>query len=135
MKKRVYGIPLAPALILSWPLLSATISPSVATELVAFETGTCPYCRVFNSSEAEHYKITAEGRRAHLRIVDINAPKPAELSSVTDIWGTPTFVLVDNGKEIGRILGFQGAESFYSSLDDLLKQLDARHRVKVSQRE
>jgi hypothetical protein len=36
----------------------------------------------------------------------------------------PTFVLVDNGREVGRIVGYPGADFFYGLLGELLKKRD-----------
>ena len=34
---------------------------------------------------------------------------------------TPTFVLAEGGREVGRIVGYHGEDFFYGMLDGLLK--------------
>ena len=36
---------------------------------------------------------------------------------------TPTFVLADGGAEIGRIVGYPGADFFYPMLSEILEKL------------
>ena len=38
---------------------------------------------------------------------------------------TPLFVLVDNGREIGRIRGYPGEDNFWGLLGALIKKLNA----------
>ena len=95
-----------------------------AAELVMFEAAGCPYCARWNREIAPIYPKTDEGKRAPLRRVDIAAPRPADLAAVTNIVYTPTFVLMDEGREIGRIVGYGGDEIFWSLLTELVAKLD-----------
>lgn len=98
--------------------------PAAAAELVMFEAAGCPYCARWNREIARIYPKTEEGRRAPLRRVDIAAPRPADLAGIANIVYTPTFVLIENGKEIGRIVGYGGDEIFWSLLAELFAKLD-----------
>jgi thioredoxin-related protein len=119
-------------------LLSAL--PAQAAELVMFESAGCSYCLRWNREIGPIYPKTSEGRIAHLRRVDINEPRPADLAGIHGIVYTPTFVLLHNGKEVGRITGYGGEDFFWGMLAELVGKLpktDAtrapRHRSTASQ--
>ena len=96
-----------------------------AAELVMFEQAGCEWCAVFNREVARVYGKTAEGRRAPLRRVTVGAPLPADLAFIQVERLTPLFVLVDKGREIGRIRGYPGEDHFWGLLGALIKKLDA----------
>lgn len=96
-----------------------------AVELVMFEQAGCVWCAAFDREIAPIYDKTDEGRRAPLRRVDIMGPVPHDLSFVDVERLTPLFVLVDNGREIGRIRGYPGKDNFWGLLGALIKKLDA----------
>ena len=106
----------------------AVATTALAAELVVFESKTCAYCISFNSQAAPRYRASPEARRAPLRVVDIERPMPSDLKGIAPPWGTPTFVVVANGREIGRIAGYEGDERFYASLDDLLEKIRSTGR-------
>jgi len=94
---------------------------AVAAELVVFERVGCPFCARFEAEIGGIYAKTDEGARAPLRRVDIGAPRPADLEGVEVGAFTPTFVLMDEGREKGRIRGYPGDEFFWMQLDGLLR--------------
>ncbi|MGA7973547.1 MAG: thioredoxin family protein [Pseudolabrys sp.] len=98
--------------------------PAHAAELVMFEQAGCPWCARFDREIAPTYTKTAEGQRAPLRRVDIDKPIPPDLAFVQVERFTPVFVLVDKGREIGRIRGYPGEESFWMQLAVLFQKLD-----------
>ena len=99
--------------------------PARAAELVMFEQAGCPWCAQFDRDIAPVYKKTEEGLRAPLRRVDIDKPLPSDLAFLQVVRFTPVFVLVDKGREIGRIRGYPGEESFWMQLAVLVQKLDA----------
>lgn len=95
-----------------------------AAELVMFEQAGCVWCAVFNREIAPVYGKTSEGQRAPLRRVDVDKTTPSDLAFVERERLTPLFVLVDQGREIGRIRGYPGDDNFWGLLGMLLKKLD-----------
>jgi thioredoxin-related protein len=95
-----------------------------AAELVMFEQAGCVWCEAFNREIAPVYPKTEEGKRAPLRRVDIDKQTPKDLAFIEVERLTPLFVLVDNGREIGRIRGYPGEDHFWGLLGVLLKRLD-----------
>jgi hypothetical protein len=96
-----------------------------AAELVMFEQAGCVWCETFDREIAPVYGKTDEGRRAPLRRIDIMRKTPQDLSFVEVERLTPLFVLIDNGREIGRIRGYPGEDNFWGLLGALIKKLDA----------
>ena len=77
------------------------------------------------------YGKTDEGKRAPLRRVDIKDKLPADLSFIQVERMTPLFVLVDRGREIGRIRGYPGDDNFWGLLGMMMQKLDGRARRKT----
>jgi thioredoxin-related protein len=96
-----------------------------AAELVMFEQAGCVWCEAFDREIAPVYDKTDEGRRIPLRRVDIMQKSPQDLSFIDIERLTPLFVLVDKGREIGRIRGYPGEDNFWGLLGALIKKLDA----------
>jgi len=105
-------------------LIALTLSNARAAELVMFEQAGCAWCEAFDREIAPVYAKTDEGVRAPLRRVDISRTIPPELAFIDAERLTPLFVLVDNGKEIGRIRGYPGEDHFWGLLGALIKKLD-----------
>lgn len=104
-------------------LLVAISSPLAAAELIMFDDKGCPYCRRWLAEVGPGYPNTDEGKRAPLRRMDIRAKLPDGLLLARPITVTPTFVLVDESREVGRLTGYAGAEFFYELLGDVLAKL------------
>lgn len=102
-----------------------------AAELVMFSRAGCPYCAQFDREIAPIYEKTDEGKVAPLRRVDIYAPIPSDLGSVTVERITPVFALVDQGREIGRIRGYPGEDNFWGLLAGMIGDLPAADTRKV----
>jgi hypothetical protein len=105
--------------------VALTVSNARAAELVMFEQAGCVWCEVFNREIAPIYRKTEEGRRAPLRRLDIARRLPQDLAFLDVERLTPLFVLVDGGREIGRIRGYPGEDHFWGLLGGLMKNLDA----------
>ena len=99
-------------------------TPARAAELLMFELQGCPWCVKWHREVGPGYPVSAEGLRAPLRIVDIKAPLPGGLVLDKPVTASPTFVLVEEGREIGRITGYPGADFFWGLLDELLARLE-----------
>jgi len=98
---------------------------------VMFSRSGCPYCEQFDREIGPIYQKTDESAVAPLRRVDIDAPIPADLGSVAVERITPVFVLVDKGREIGRIRGYPGEDNFWGLLAGLIGDLQKADSGKV----
>jgi hypothetical protein len=106
-------------------LMAFTAVQARAAELVMFERSGCAWCQAFDREVAPIYGKTDEGRRAPLRRVGIDAPLPPDLAFIEVERLTPVFVLIDKGREIGRIRGYPGEENFWGLLGVLIGKLPA----------
>ena len=105
-------------------MVASLSAPSAgAAELVMFAQDGCPYCERFDRQIAPIYERTDEGRIAPLRRVDIHRSIPPDLNFIAMERFTPVFVLVDQGREIGRIRGYPGEDNFWGLLAGLIGQL------------
>lgn len=95
-----------------------------AAELVMFTRAGCEWCAAFEREIAPVYGKTDEGKRAPLRRVDLDAARPADLAFIAVERLTPLFVLIDKGREIGRIRGYPGEDHFWGLLGALIEKLD-----------
>lgn len=100
--------------------LALSYAKAGATELVIFERTGCGWCARFNKEIAPIYMKTDEGRMAPLRRIELDQTRPADLAAIDPGAFTPTFVVVDEGREIGRIRGYPGDAFFYGLLDRIL---------------
>jgi hypothetical protein len=98
--------------------------PAHAAELIMFEQKGCVWCEKFDREIAPAYARTSEGERAPLRRVDIARPLPPDLAFVRRERFTPVFVLVENGREFGRIRGYPGDTFFFGLLANMIERLD-----------
>jgi hypothetical protein len=101
------------------------LSNAHAVELVMFEQAGCVWCEAFDREIAPIYGKTEEGLRAPLRRMDTGQSLPSDLAFIERERLTPLFVLVDKGREIGRIRGYPGEDSFWGLLSVLMQKLDA----------
>jgi thioredoxin-related protein len=108
------------ALILS---LGCVPLPVTAADLVMVEQNGCHWCAQWNAEIAHIYPKTDEGMRAPLRRVDLR-DLPDDIDFTSRPVFTPTFVLVENGQELGRIEGYAGHEFFWFLLGKLLDDND-----------
>src|ERR1700688_3995197 len=91
----------ARALMLAAVLLSCPAAN--AAELVMFWRAGCEHCARFDRDIGPIYGRTAEGKAAPLRRVDIHGPIPPDLGSIAIERITPVFVLLEQGREVGRV--------------------------------
>ena len=105
-------------------LIASSSTNARAAELVMFEQAGCVWCEAFDREVAAVYDKTDEGMRAPLRRVDIAAALPPDLAFIAVERLTPLFVLVENGREIGRIRGYPGEDHFWGLLGVLIQKLD-----------
>lgn len=92
-------------------------------ELLMFEREGCSYCKRWNEEIGPAYPRTPEGAAAPLRRLDIKAPLPEGITLTGRPPAfTPTFVLIEDGREVARIEGYAGDEFFWVLLDRMLAE-------------
>ena len=101
-------------------LLPLQVVSAPAAELVMFERAGCVWCSRLNAEIAPIYPNTDASRSAPLRRIDVDRPLPTDLVGIDAGPFTPTFVVVDKGREVGRIRGYPGDAFFFGLLDRIL---------------
>lgn len=92
--------------------------------LMLEETG-CVWCARWDAEVGPVYERTEEGRRAPLMRQMLDAPLPDGVRLQRHARYSPTFVLLRDGTEVGRIEGYPGADFFYGLLQALIERADA----------
>lgn len=106
-------------------LTSFPTSQSEAAELIMLEQKYCAWCERWKKEIGPIYPKTAESKIAPLRMIDIHKPLPDDLKDLSKGRFTPTFVLMHEGKEIGRMRGYTSEDFFWGLLGEMLKKLPA----------
>ena len=99
-------------------------APVLAAEMIMYEQPGCVWCKRFNEEVAPAWPKTEQGQRAPLRRVNIHETIPADLAHIPVERFTPTFVLVEDGQEIGRLRGYPGDQFFWALVDEMLAKLE-----------
>lgn len=100
-------------------LAGGTVAAQV--ELVMVEQKGCHWCAQWDATIAPIYAKTSEGTFAPLRRIDLREPVPDDLELAGRAVFTPTFILVEDGKELARMEGYAGEELFWWALSSLLR--------------
>lgn len=108
-------------------LLTMLSGPVMALELLMVERPGCGWCRRWNEEIAPVYPRTDEGRRAPLYRADVN-DLPRGVRFRSPIVFTPTFVLIDDAREVGRITGYSSEDAFWGMLGEMLSKYHAHTR-------
>ena len=90
-------------------------------ELVFITSDICPFCQAWERDVGHIYDSTPHAQHATLRRIDF-----AEIAFVSPelkdaVVGTPTFLIFENGAEIGRIEGYQSSEMFFWALSEYIQ--------------
>lgn len=104
-------------------------APALAAELLMIHNPVCPFCKAFMNDVAPYYSETKHGKTLPLVVIDITITENIEwlkrelgAGNIKKIRGTPTFIIYDDGKEIGRVEGYGGKEWFYEKLDEAVEE-------------
>jgi len=91
--------------------------------LMMFEQDGCPWCERWKAEIGPIYPKTAEGRIAPLVKVQIHDPLEKGITLNSPPVYTPTFILLNDGQEVGRIEGYRSDEFFWWFMETMIKKL------------
>lgn len=114
------AVVLVAAATLAW--LAAPLA-AAASELLMFERAGCIWCARWDRDIAPIYAKTDEAKLLPLRRVNIDRGMPDGITLAAPVRYTPTFVVIDGGREIGRITGYINDESFWGLLGSYVGKL------------
>lgn len=104
----------------AWLDFDAASPKSANLQLVVMESPDCTYCDIFRRDVLPAYEASERAKELPVRFVDVNDAAAAKLELQTPVDIVPTFVVVKDNKEIGRIPGYVGPENFYHAINYLL---------------
>ena len=104
--------------------LFISTSPLFGAELVMFESPECEWCEVWHEEVGIIYDKTIEAKTVPLLRMDIDTPRKGALADIRPVMFTPTFVVMDNGIEIGRIMGYPGEDFFRGMLNEIISKVE-----------
>lgn len=107
------------ALFSSAASVSAEQKPPI--ELLFVTSDYCPFCKAWERDIGQIYDSTLYAKKAQLRRVDLSDVDSALPPGSADVFGTPTFLIVGNNTEIGRIEGYQSREMFFWALSEYIQ--------------
>lgn len=106
---------------------------AAAAELLMVTTAGCPWCARWERELGAIYPRTAEGHILPLRQVEFRGfHEPLILQE--PLRYTPTFIVVEHGREVGRITGYQGQDAFWGLLGQLAGRLAGAPPFPLGQR-
>lgn len=106
--------------------------PTLAAELVMYTRNGCPFCVRFEREVAPVYARTREGRAAPLRRIELQAGGVHGQGLLEPVIATPTFVLMEDGQEVGRITGYLNDDMFWGLLGRLVAVIELPDQVQRS---
>jgi hypothetical protein len=118
-------------LIVMLAALAPPFAQASAAELMMYRRDGCPYCAAWDREVGPGYNNSSFGKVAPIRMVDVHGVKPP-VALKSPIIYTPTFVLVNEGREIGRVEGYSSNDFFYGMIARLIGQLPAGARSGLS---
>lgn len=118
-------------LAVSAALLAIFASAGQAAELIYFYDPDCASCRKFDDEVGKIYSNTGEARIAPMRKFSVQGLDAEAIHQrlgedtrlTSDILGTPTFVMVQNGVEVDRINGYGNDELFWMGLQRMINRV------------
>jgi len=108
-------------------MLAAVLWParSDAAELLVFGRDGCVWCQRWDREVGASYGKTAEAKVLPLRHVNIDRQATFSVALASPVRYTPTFVVVDNGREVGRITGYINDDAFWGLLGTFVSRIEA----------
>jgi hypothetical protein len=111
-------------------VFSAGLPPRAdAAELLAVGRASCPYCKAWEIEVGAIYEKTPAGRAVRLRRIDIGGLTSSPYRFREPVLYTPTFVIIEDGVEAGRITGYSDEAMFWGMLDEILARLEPDRRA------
>lgn len=101
---------------LAWPAFADV-------RLLMIEQDGCEWCEHWNREVGDAYDRTTEGGIAPLQRADLHDTLPDHIKLMRPAMFTPTFILLNNGREVGRIEGYPGEHFFWPLLNQLIEKL------------
>lgn len=127
--KSVVGLVLISVLVMAaaWPSRAARdmMAPQQVQsdyELLVLEVAQCIYCQLFRRDVLPTYQSTLYAKSVPMRFIDIDHGSLTAFKLSGPIETVPTVVLLHGDREVGRVAGHIGPETFLHAVNRLLSQ-------------
>jgi hypothetical protein len=98
-------------------------APRVSTlTLLVYERAGCPWCARWDAEVAPIFPRTEIGKQVLLRRINLDSARPDDPKLDDPVRFTPTFVLMRDGAEVGRITGYHNDGFFWGLLEKLMQK-------------
>jgi len=91
-------------------------------ELVVLEVSRCIYCKLFRRDVVPTYNATTHAKTVPMRFVDLDHGTVTAFQLTAPIDTVPTVVLLHRSREVGRLAGHIGPETFLHAVNRLLSE-------------
>jgi len=100
--------------------VDTTATRHAGQELLVFESRTCTYCQLFRRDVLASYQQSGRARELPLRFVDFDQADLTRVQLEAPLSTLPTAVVMRDGREVGRIPGYTGPDTFFAMLGHIL---------------
>lgn len=100
--------------------VEAPVPKGAQLELVVIEAPGCDYCDVFRRDVLPTYQASEQAKDVPIRFIDINDEAASEVGLNSPVNVVPTFVVLKNNREIGRIPGYTGPDVLFQAIKHLV---------------
>jgi hypothetical protein len=100
------------------PALAQAPAFSGKTTLIMVDKENCVWCKKWEEAVGPAYAASPEGNIAPMMRIRLGHK---DLAGIKGLAFAPTFVLIANGKEIGKIVGYSGPDQFWGDIDTLFR--------------
>lgn len=121
-RHKLWGLGSALLLAMGWWAIGsgATFAAGSGPVLIMVEETGCRFCLKWEAEIGHTYAQSPEGRFAPIKRVKRTA---AEVAGLRPVVFTPTFIVMRNGEEVGRVTGYPGRDYFWPELDEILSSI------------
>jgi thioredoxin-related protein len=102
---------------LALSLFAAAASAQERIELLFVDRAGCPWCARFEREAMKAYELSDLGKLAPLRRASLDDGQPRDAALDEPVRFTPTFVLLKDGRETARIVGYSDNALFFGLVE------------------
>lgn len=101
---------------------TASTPSSGGIELLVFEVADCVYCALFRRDVLPNYRRWQPARTVPIRFVDARSAGLMRARLAAPLTTVPTFVVMRDGREAGRISGYFGPAPFFQMITRIIRR-------------
>ena len=99
---------------------SLSAEQDISLKLIFVTSEHCPFCKAWERDIGQIYDDTPYAQKAKLHRVDLKGAESSLPKNSASVFGTPTFIIVENNLEIGRIEGYRSRDMFFWALSEYI---------------